>query len=64
LLNNEYIEVLVGGLMMVIAVAVAFFMVIGFLEKDLLISFVTYAASLAGFAIGLHGIFMIHRTKE
>lgn len=62
-ISTEAKEVLVGGAMMVASVAVAFLMVIGVIERDLFLSFLTYAVSLAGFAVGVHGVFGLHRSR-
>lgn len=62
-MSSEVKEVVVGGSMMVASVVLAFLMVVGVIEKDLLLSFLAYAVSLAGFAVGVHGIFGLYRSK-
>ena len=62
-ISTEAKEVMVGGSMMVAAFLVAFLMVIGVIEKDLFLSFLAYAVSLAGFAVGIHGVFGLHRSR-
>ncbi len=62
-LSVEVKEIVVGGSMMVTSVVVAFLMVVGVIEKDLLLSFLTYAVSLTGFAVGVHGLLGLHRSK-
>ena len=62
-MSSEVKEVVVGGSMMFASVVVAFLMVVGVIEKDLLLSFLTYAVSLAGFAVGVHGVLGLYRSK-
>ncbi len=62
-LSTEAKEVLVGGSMMISSVVIAFLMVVGLIEKDFLLSFLTYAVSLAGFAVGVHGVLGLQRSK-
>jgi hypothetical protein len=62
-MSSEAKEVVVGGSMMVASVVLAFLMVVGVIEKDLLLSFLVYAVSLAGFAVGVHGIFGLYRSR-
>ncbi|MDJ0275028.1 MAG: hypothetical protein NYU90_07535 [Aigarchaeota archaeon] len=56
-------EVITGGSMMAAAFVLAFLMVVGVIEKDLLLSFLAYAVSLAGFAVGVHGVFGLQRSR-
>jgi hypothetical protein len=62
-MSSEAKEVVVGGSMMVASVVLAFLMVVGVIENDLLLSFLAYAVSLAGFAVGVHGIFGLYRSR-
>lgn len=54
---SEGAQIAIGGLMLVSGFLLSFMMVVGFLEKDFLLSFAAYALSLTGLAIGLHGAY-------
>ncbi|MEM0375155.1 MAG: hypothetical protein QXO17_04860 [Nitrososphaerota archaeon] len=62
-ISTEAKEVITGGSMMAAAFVLAFLMVVGVIEKDLLLSFLAYAVSLAGFAVGVHGVFGLQRSR-
>lgn len=47
-----------GGLLLILAVLVSFFMVARIIEASYLLVFVTYAASFAGLIIGIIGVAM------
>ncbi|MCS7094598.1 MAG: hypothetical protein NZ988_02135 [Thaumarchaeota archaeon] len=54
---SERVQIALGGSMLVSGFLLSFMMVIGAIDKDVLLSFLAYALSLAGLAIGLHGIY-------
>jgi len=47
---------LVGFTLVFTAFILSFMMVVGVLEKDILLSLLAYSMSLAGIVVGLHGV--------
>jgi cytochrome c biogenesis protein CcdA len=53
---REAYEMLVGFTLVFTALILSFMMVVGVLEKDILLSLLAYSMSLAGIVVGLHGV--------
>lgn len=56
-IQREYLEIIIGGIMLVISFLVSFLMVIEVIEKSYLLSILLFLASFAGLLIGFHGIY-------
>lgn len=54
---SEGAQIALGGALLVFGFLLSFMMVVGVIDKDFILSFLSYALSLAGLAIGLHGIY-------
>ena len=61
---REVYEILVGFTLVFTAFILSFIMVIGFLEKDILLSLLAYSMSLAGIVVGLHGVLGYVRERS
>jgi len=61
---REVYEILVGFTLVFTAFILSFMMVIGFLEKDILLSLLAYSMSLAGIVVGLHGVLGYVRERS
>jgi len=55
--EREVVEVIVGGLLLVVSFLISFLMVIDVIEKSIALSILAFSLSLAGLAIGLYGIY-------
>lgn len=53
---KEGVEILVGFTLLFTAFMLSFMMVVGVVERDLILSLLAYSMSLAGIVFGLHGI--------
>jgi hypothetical protein len=53
---REVYEIFVGFTLVFTAFILSFMMVVGVLEKDILLSLLAYSMSLAGIVVGLHGV--------
>lgn len=56
-MSREVLEIVVGGSLLVISFLISFLMVIGVLEKDILLSILAFSVSFAGLLMGFHGIY-------
>ncbi|MCX8171756.1 MAG: hypothetical protein N3E47_07355 [Candidatus Bathyarchaeota archaeon] len=65
-IQREYVEIIVGGVMLVASFLISFLMVIGVIEKSYVLSIITFISSFAGLLIGYHGIYglIIARRKK
>ncbi|MEM2734549.1 MAG: hypothetical protein QXJ19_07315 [Candidatus Bathyarchaeia archaeon] len=65
-IQREYIEIIIGGFMLVVGFLSSFFMVIDLMEKSYLLSILAFSFSLAGLIIGFHGIYglIISRRRK
>lgn len=55
---------MVGFTLVFTAFILSFLMVVGFLEKDILLSLLAYSMSLAGIVVGLHGVLGYVRERS
>jgi hypothetical protein len=56
-LEKEVVEIVVGGLLLVVGFLMSFLMVIDIIEKSIILSILAFSLSLAGLTIGLYGIY-------
>jgi Co/Zn/Cd efflux system component len=56
-LNREYVEILIGALLLIVSFLISLFMVIRILEPSFSLSFFAFSVSLVGLLIGFHGIY-------
>jgi len=65
-MQREYIEIIIGGFMLVVGFLSSFFMVIDLIEKSYPLSILAFSFSLAGLIIGFHGIYglVISRRRK
>lgn len=65
-IQREYVEIFIGGFMLVTSFLVSFFMVIDLIEKSYFLSILAFSSSLAGLIIGFHGIYglVISRRRK
>jgi fatty-acid desaturase len=61
---REMYEMLVGFTLVFTAFILSFMMVVGVLEKDILLSLLAYSMSLAGIVVGLHGVLGYVRERS
>jgi cytochrome c biogenesis protein CcdA len=61
---REVYEMLVGFTLVFTAFILSFMMVVGVLEKDILLSLLAYSMSLAGIVVGLHGVLGYVRERS
>jgi fatty-acid desaturase len=61
---REVYEILVGFTLVFTAFILSFMMVVGVLEKDILLSLLAYSMSLAGIVVGLHGVLGYVRERS
>jgi len=61
---REVYEIMVGFTLVFTAFILSFLMVVGFLEKDILLSLLAYSMSLAGIVVGLHGVLGYVRERS
>jgi|YNPMSStandDraft_1061717.scaffolds.fasta_scaffold55725_2 fatty-acid desaturase len=61
---REAYEILVGFTLVFTAFILSFMMVVGVLEKDILLSLLAYSMSLAGIVVGLHGVLGYVRERS
>jgi hypothetical protein len=55
--EKEVVEIVVGGVLLVVSFLISFFMVIDIVEKSIILSILAFSLSLAGLTIGLYGIY-------
>ena len=63
-LAKEVYEILIGLVMLVVGFALPFLMVIKVLAPSIELSLFSYAISLAGFGLGLHGIYGVISARR
>jgi len=63
-LEREAVEVIVGGLLLVVSFLISFLMVIDVIEKSIILSILAFSSSLAGLTIGLHGIYGLVTSRR
>jgi len=66
-LSSEFIEIIVGVIMMILGFFSSLLMTIRVLQPDFILAFGSYGLSLAGFVIGAHGLYgiiLVRRSKE
>ncbi len=62
--NGPLVYMIVGGVLLVVGVAVPFLMVIRVVNSTFLLNFVSFGASVAGLALGLIGVFSYTRLHR
>jgi hypothetical protein len=62
--EKEVVEIVVGGALLVVSFLVSFFMVIGIIEKSIILSILAFSLSLAGLTIGLYGIYGLFFSRR
>ncbi|MFB6285003.1 MAG: hypothetical protein ABEK03_00285 [Candidatus Bipolaricaulia bacterium] len=62
--DDPRLYMIVGGLLLVVGVVVPFLMVIQMLESTFVLNFLSFAASVAGLALGLLGAFSYIRLRR
>ncbi|MDI9619312.1 MAG: hypothetical protein QFX33_00605 [Candidatus Nezhaarchaeota archaeon] len=62
--TRETYEVIAGFCMMLVGFLLPFLMVVGVIASSIGLSIFSYAISLAGLALGLHGVYGIYTTKR
>jgi hypothetical protein len=63
-LEKEVVGIVVGGVLLVISFLISFFMVIGIIEKSIILSILAFSLSLAGLTIGLYGIYGLALSRR
>ncbi|MEM1507551.1 MAG: hypothetical protein QW702_05735 [Candidatus Bathyarchaeia archaeon] len=63
-MRKEHIEIIIGGIMLVVSFLISFLMVIGILEKSYVLSIAAFTSSFAGLLIGYHGIYGLIVTRR
>lgn len=62
--GREVSEILTGFILLFTAFIASLLMVIGVIEKDIVLSLFIYSMSLAGIVFGLHGILGWYQDRE
>jgi len=62
--EREVVEIVVGGLLLVVSFLVSFLMVIDVIEKSIILSILAFSLSLAGLTIGLYGIYGLVASRR
>ncbi len=63
-LEKEIAEIAVGGSLLIFSFVVSFLMVIGVIEKSIVLSMLAFSLSMAGLAVGLHGIYGLVASRR
>jgi hypothetical protein len=66
-MKKEFIEIIIGGALLIIGFLISFFMVINILEKSFLLSFFAISCSFSGLTLGFHGIYglvILHHRRD
>ncbi|MBS7654448.1 MAG: hypothetical protein QXR06_03535 [Candidatus Bathyarchaeia archaeon] len=65
-IQRETAEIIAGALLLTSSFLISFFMVIGILEKSIILSIFALSSSFAGLTTGFHGIYglVISRRKR
>lgn len=63
-MRSPIVQIVVGGLAMVLATALAFLMVLGLIPATLLLSLVAFGLSMGGLVLGLAGMSHLVRLRS
>jgi hypothetical protein len=55
--EKEVVKIIVGAVLLILGFLMSFFMVIGVLEKSIILSILAFSSSLAGLTVGLYGMY-------
>jgi uncharacterized membrane protein len=56
-IQREHVEIIVGGILLIMGFLISLFMVINILEKSFALSILALSSSFSGLALGFHGIY-------
>jgi hypothetical protein len=56
-IQREHVEIIVGGILLIMGFLISLFMVINILEKSFALSILALSSSFSGLTLGFHGIY-------